>query len=258
MTTLQTHWTAICATYTPIQIELTGSLLVMLLTFYIPSTIFISLPYLFPEWSRRHQHQPPSKQPSGKDIFRAFTTCVRNNALTASLQALNFYLGGHSSLRIIPTLPSLYEILWQFVFGLLFREVAFYLVHRALHHPLLYGPLHKKHHEFTAPIAFSAQHATFTEQVVANTLPILLPYAIIKAHVVSFWIFVGWELIQTVIDHSGFETGFWQGKSHDRHHEVFRGHYGTLGIMDWFCGTDEEGMRRRREKGREPKVGKEL
>ena len=48
----------------------------------------------------------------------------------------------------------LYFALSPFLF-LLFADTSIYWIHRALHHPLLYKPLHKRHHTFRVTTPFS-------------------------------------------------------------------------------------------------------
>jgi sterol desaturase/sphingolipid hydroxylase (fatty acid hydroxylase superfamily) len=42
-----------------------------------------------------------------------------------------------------------------------------------MHHPKLYAKVHKKHHEWTAPVALSFAYSTKTEYVV-NMIPVAL------------------------------------------------------------------------------------
>eukprot|EP00842_Homolaphlyctis_polyrhiza_P002349 jgi/Hompol1/3114/HPOL_006345-RA len=53
-------------------------------------------------------------------------------------------------------LPSIPELLFQIVVFAVIEEVGFYSTHRLMHQPKLYKAIHKKHHEFTAPIAIAA------------------------------------------------------------------------------------------------------
>ncbi len=48
-------------------------------------------------------------------------------------------------------LPSMAEIFVDLLICTAVEEVLFYYSHRALHSRLLYGPVHKQHHQFQAP-----------------------------------------------------------------------------------------------------------
>ena len=67
------------------------------------------------------------------------------------------------------------------------------------------------------------------------------PFAL-RSHVVTFWIFLTFELFETTTVHSGY--AFLPGISrfirfHDWHHEYFNGCFGAMGWIDWIHGTDK-------------------
>nr|KAJ3422471.1 Chromosome 5 4 [Polyrhizophydium stewartii] len=98
-------------------------------------------------------------------------------------------------------LPSPLELVKHLLVFAVIEEVGFYYGHRLLHSPRLYRLIHKKHHEFTAPIGVAAQ---FT----------------------------------TINSHCGFYfPGFPTPLAHDYHHQVFNANYGVLGILDGLHGT---------------------
>ncbi|KAF8532638.1 hypothetical protein BDD12DRAFT_989268 [Trichophaea hybrida] len=177
------------------------------LCFWVPSTIFVLIPHFFPLYSLCFKSQPLEKQPKRREILLAARTSLKNNLLTSAFHWLLLYpLASKTRFTITPTLPSLQEVATDFLFGLAFREVTYYYIHRLLHHPKIYPAAHKRHHEFT--------------------------------HIVSFWVFTSWVIFQAAVDHSGFVFPMWpQARKHDRHHELFRVNYGTLGVLDWLHGT---------------------
>jgi len=70
---------------------------------------------------------------------------------------------------------------------------------------------------------------------------VLAPMAL-HCHIVTFWIFITFELVETTTVHSGY--AFLPGISrfirfHDWHHEYFNGCFGAMGWIDWFHGTDK-------------------
>jgi sterol desaturase/sphingolipid hydroxylase (fatty acid hydroxylase superfamily) len=239
---LSAAWAHIVATHTPRFIDVSGGLLTQLLTFWTPSVFFFGINYLFPVFSARHKTQPVARQPSHAQTLTAAKTAAVNTFFVSLLQwSLLYPLGLPSSLRIVSALPSFREVAADFVIGLAVRELLFYYTHRLFHHPALYVRVHKRHNEFAAPVAFAAQHATFTEHVFANTLPVVVAHMTRHTHIVSFWCFMGWETLQSALDHSGFDFGvLWrQQQRHDRHHELFGGNYGSLGVLDWVHGTNK-------------------
>ncbi|KAH8430609.1 sterol desaturase family protein [Aspergillus melleus] len=229
-------WSNIVESYSPQSIEFIGTLAIQILTFWIPSLCYLLLDILFPTFSHRHKIQPAAKQPTRQTILHCFYIVARNQLLTSLLHLFQIHLLHHQPYRITSSLPSLPSLVYDFILSLLLREILFYYTHRLLHHPSLYSQIHKVHHKFTAPIALSAQYAHPIEQVLANVLPIALPPQILRSHVVTFWVFLGYELLETGMVHSGFD--FWGvARMHDLHHERFRVNFGGLGVLDWVHGT---------------------
>lgn len=246
---VQSLWNRVVASHSPQTIEFAGTLLVQLTTFWLPSLVYLSLDAVCPSFSQRHKIQPAPKQPRRKDIWHCVSVVLQNQILSTGLHLLLItavkHAGQPSSYRIQPSLPSLIEVAWDFVLSLLLREVLFYYSHRLLHSPYFYTRIHKKHHKFTAPIALAAQFAHPVEQIFANILPITLPPQLLKSHVLTFWLFLGFELFGTATVHSGYDFFHNQAKMHDLHHEKFNLNYGSIGFLDWLHSTDQ--LKRRRD-----------
>lgn len=235
-------WKQILQQYPPAAIEFYGTSILQLTCFWGVSAVFISLPYLFPIFSARHKLQKQEKQPTSSELWDCFTTVSRNQLFSTLLHLgllkLGEVTGSPPSNRFDPTLPGVAEAIRDVILGIILREVLFYYVHRLLHHPSLYPIVHKPHHRFTAPVALAAQYATVTEHLFANILPISLPLGILHSHIVTFWIFLGLELLETTTVHSGYDFFAGSARRHDSHHEKFMINFGTVGLLDWLHKTD--------------------
>ncbi|KAL2868129.1 sterol desaturase family protein [Aspergillus lucknowensis] len=239
-------WSAIVSSCSPLQIEFLGTLVVQIISFWIPSACYISLDYLFPTFSQQHKIQPAPKQPTQKDIWECFKIVVKNQLISSALHlSLILLKQGQSSYRIDSTLPTIPEVIRDFILCLLLRELLFYYSHRLLHRPYFYARIHKLHHKFTAPVALAAQYAHPLEQIFANALPISLPPQLLSSHVLTFWIFLAYELFNTATVHSGYDFFRETARMHDLHHEKFNLNYGSIGLCDWIHGTDK--LRKRKD-----------
>ncbi|XP_077999230.1 fatty acid hydroxylase domain-containing protein 2-like [Glandiceps talaboti] len=136
-------------------------------------------------------------------------------------------------------IPSNSRILLDIIVAVLCDEILFYYSHRLLHHPYLYKRIHKKHHEWTAPIGLVCIYAHPVEFIASNSIPLFVGPFIMKSHLLSAWLWIGIALFATSIHHSGYHLPFTLSPEyHDFHHAKFHYNFGFLGFLDWFHGTD--------------------
>lgn len=243
MDTLTTTWASVVERHSAHAIEFYGAIVVQLLSFWLPCALYIALDPLFPSFAASHKLQPAPKQPSASDIRHCFLIVARNQLLSLALAFGIYYLELPSTLRVDAAPPPLTEFLVHIAACCVLREVMFYYSHRLLHVPSLYRLVHKIHHRFTAPVALAAQYAHPIEHVVSNVLPVVLPPALLGAHVLTAWAFLGGVLVETSTVHSGFDFFGGLAELHDEHHRRFTINFGVVGVLDWAHGTD----------GKEPK-----
>ncbi|XP_076468131.1 fatty acid hydroxylase domain-containing protein 2-like isoform X2 [Babylonia areolata] len=138
-------------------------------------------------------------------------------------------------------LPTFHNCLMELVVCLLVEEVFLYYFHRLLHHPRLYKHLHKKHHEWTAPISVISIYAHPVDHVVVNLLPVALGPLSLGSHLAVTWLWLAAVLVATTVVHSGYHLPFLPSPQfHDYHHLKFNQNYGVLGVLDRLHGTDNQ------------------
>ena len=75
---------------------------------------------------------------------------------------------------------------------------------RLFHWGPLYRTIHKKHHEWTAPIGVTAIYAHPIEHVAANLGPILLGPLLMGSHFATMWLWQTIAVVTTINTHSGY------------------------------------------------------
>jgi lathosterol oxidase len=119
---------------------------------------------------------------------------------------------------------------------------ALYGAHRLFHHRLLFRHVHRVHHRWTSPTAFTAAAMHPLEFAVYQSI-MLVPLFVLPIHVVGLVAVLIYQNSIAFLDHSGVNLGSflpWQPppRFHDDHHVYFHVNYGqTLGLWDRVFGT---------------------
>jgi len=162
-------------------------------------------------------------------------------------------------LQVVGPLPSWSDVALTVFVSFILEDAYFYVVHRALHYGPLYKYIHKKHHDYAAPIGIAAEYAHPIESMFLGIGTLVGP-VLLTRHLFSLWVWLLVRLYQTVEAHSGYNfpwnptrfIPFWGGAIfHDFHHETFTGNFSsTFTYMDWMFGTSKQYYTRkeRREK----------
>lgn len=151
--------------------------------------------------------------------------------------------------------PTEYGLPWlvaSLVIQLVGFDLWFYVTHRAMHHPLLYGFMHEKHHGYPDPSPMSAYSFTPWEALTYAAFGILVP--VLMPVNVGVAVFAGlWFTLVSMGVHLGYELmPAWWGKSpltrwigtatmHNMHHEHTHYNFGlTITLWDRLFGTMHE------------------
>ncbi|KAI1096456.1 C-5 sterol desaturase [Rostrohypoxylon terebratum] len=190
--------------------------------------LFATLSYLFVFDKKTMQHPKYLKHQMWLEIKQAMQSMPGMAALTVPFWLMD--VRGYTRLYDTPAdgPGPWYEIL-QYPFFILFTDACIYLIHRGLHHPLIYKRLHKPHHKWIMPTPY-ASHAFHPVDGWAQSLPyhiFPLLFPLNKFASVGLFVFVNFW---TIMIHDGeyvANSPVINGAAcHTMHHLYFNYNYG--------------------------------
>jgi Delta7-sterol 5-desaturase len=135
----------------------------------------------------------------------------------------------------------LFTVLTTVVYFLL-TDAGLYWAHRILHRPLLFRTIHRFHHRYISPTAFTAM-AMHPVELLTYQSVMLIPLFVLPVHVVGLIAVLVYQNYVAMVDHSGIDLHSWlpwqpATRFHDDHHVYFHVNYGqNMGFWDWLFGT---------------------
>ena len=142
------------------------------------------------------------------------------------------------------TIPTWTTAIWQVVVTVLACDTIFYWSHRLLHHPSIYGYIHKEHHKFKVSSGIASEFSHPVEGAINGFATAIGPI-LLGMHCSVFCVYLFFRILETVDAHSGYSLPFSPftylsgADRHDYHHAHNKGNFGMLHIWDTVCGTDE-------------------
>ncbi|KAK9236994.1 hypothetical protein V1525DRAFT_405278 [Lipomyces kononenkoae] len=116
--------------------------------------VFASLSYVLIYDKRNMDHPKFLKNQMRMEIHQALTSMPIMSLLTVPWFVAE--IRGHSLLYWDVNDHGLAYLFLQFPLFVLFTDFSIYLIHRGLHHPILYKRLHKPHHKWIVPTPYAS------------------------------------------------------------------------------------------------------
>jgi lathosterol oxidase len=185
---------------------------------------------------------------------------IRREIIYSILSVIIFGFVG--VLTIVASRYGMTQIYWQIgelgwlwfgvsiLLTIFLHDTYFYWTHRIMHHKRLFHWMHRIHHKSTNPTPWASfSFGPWEAAVQAGIFP--LTAVLFPIHPIAFGAFMGWQMLNNVLGHSGFEfyprqlmSGYFGSifntpTNHIMHHENPRGNYGIyFNVWDRLMGTN--------------------
>ncbi|WP_456437026.1 sterol desaturase family protein [Psychroserpens sp.] len=184
---------------------------------------------------KRIQKNFPKSMRIKKEIKHSFSTAIVFGGIGLCIYTLK--LNGLTQIYTDFSNYGLGYFALSILIMLLIHDTYFYWMHRVVHHPKLFGIIHKVHHQSRNPTPFTAFSFDVAEAVVeAAIIPIII--LIVPVHPLAIFLFFNISLAFNVMGHLGYEflpSWFikhpilkWINTSthHNMHHQKANANYG--------------------------------
>lgn len=241
-------WTKLYEKFGPTGLGLGGTITISTLSF----TALQLMLYMVHkhDWFRKYKIQG-EKYPDGGLLKEALEEAVKSQVLGGPT-----YIFVHKLLMkkgmIVKSarFATLRQLILSMIYFIVATDTLFYWCHRTLHHPAIYGKIHKKHHKFKTNVGPAAVYAHPLENATNFLATVVGPLTLtqatgMKLHVTTLWVWLVVRWMETCDAHSGYDFPFSPfrlfrvAEHHDFHHSHNVGCFGSFfGFWDWVMGTD--------------------
>lgn len=251
-------WSALVLSHDPLHLELYGTLAIRLLFFLLPALGLLAFDLLLPSLSASIKSRGSAQLPSNLSkpkLLKVAAWATFNVLFSILLQAaiellLTHVLHFRSAFRVSTSVPLPWTIAKDLLRAILLRGLLHYPIHRYILHGSRRGnsPLSRWHaswaHSLRFPFALAAAYDHPVTYQLVHWLPVYLPAALARVHVLTWHLLVALTSLETLALHSGYAVLPSQillagmARRCDAHYATGgKGNYGHWGVLDWACGT---------------------
>jgi len=151
--------------------------------------------------------------------------------------------GGPSQMYFTPSEHGYCYLVVSTVLVFLFVDGSAYYMHRLFHIPFLYRTIHKHHHRYHSPTAFSSSAFHPFEFVIYQTVFGIVPIFTVPIYSGAHIMVLLYGYYYGMMHHSGImHKAFWPWQAetiwHDDHHKYFHTNFGfNTKLWDWMHDT---------------------
>ncbi|PYH44396.1 sterol desaturase family protein, partial [Aspergillus saccharolyticus JOP 1030-1] len=254
-------WATLVLSHSALRVELVGTATVRVLCYALPSLLFFLFDILTPSAAVLLKAQGEYGLPAGnkrgrirkKDLkvagWALFNLTLGIVVQAAVEHALASQFRKVRLVKVTLKLPLPWTLVLDLFWGLLFREILSYTIHRCILHTN--NPLARLHrtwyHSLRAPYPLTAHYDHPLVYLVGRWLPTILPVFLRRLHMLSYIVYLGLVSLEETFAYSGYSpmpTGFFIGgmaRNTEAHlHSAGKGNFGPWGVLDWMLSTNVE------------------
>ncbi|KAG5921954.1 hypothetical protein E4U42_005643 [Claviceps africana] len=247
-------WASLIFSHHPLEIHLSGLLVLRVIFWLIPSIVFLLLDMAVPSLADGFKHAGRSSLPPrsirklGKLLGLAALNLLLWMAAEAVIAMAYTLVFKKHIFKMSTTLPLPWTVTKHCTFILVSREVLHYHLHRrVLHGQSGLAKRHAAYAHATAGAPYSLQ--VFTDHPFAlffhRFLPVFLPSVLIRTHMLTYFLVTIITTVEETLTMSGYTvipgvvlSGI---TARTAIHYAGRGssNYGAVGVLDWLHGTSK-------------------
>jgi len=237
-------WCQLMADKDPHTVYVVGSVVVLLLVYWVPATLYTIIDLFRPACLYKYKVQPPHSQHSlSPPALLNIVALVLFNQVSMGLVGCELswwlryrWVNMDTPFHVLPSFPRMMAELMAF---LVIFDTLFYYCHRLLHTRNFYK-YHKSHHAWRAPVAAATAYGHPVDFFLHCVLPVALGPIMVRSHISTTWLWYLVISLHELNDHSGFHFPWLRSpQAHDYHHKVGAANYGNFSrVLDTLHGTD--------------------
>lgn len=245
-------WTTLVLSYSPLKIELVGTLALRAVMWLVPSLLFLLFDTTIPSLSESIKIYGSSSLPrrNAPALVRTLLLALANLLLFTTVQAAFSVavamLLKRPLLTTSTTLPLPWQMIKHIVWLYMSREVLTYYIHRyILHSRGMLADLHRNygHSHRGAPYSLMVYVDHPLPLLLHRLLPTYLPALAIRPHLLTYFVFIALTTLEEMQAMSGYNIipgiilrGITR-RTAAHYMSRGKGNYGAWGLMDWVNGT---------------------
>nr|XP_026696609.1 LOW QUALITY PROTEIN: fatty acid hydroxylase domain-containing protein 2 [Ciona intestinalis] len=200
-----------------------GTSLVHFISFLVLNAFFMYVDFTGkPKWMLKYKIQKDKNFPveSRRFFWACCAVVLFNEILSCVLIYLSYPIMKLTGMSCDQPVPQLWKMYLLYVgFGYL-NIIAFFYLHKLMHHPSIYKYFHKMHHEWVAPISIASVYSHPIDHIFSNFVPYFIGPVLLGSHLSLTWWWIIYAQMESSYHHSNYHLPFLSSPQYHNYHHV--------------------------------------